>query len=1078
MPKEEKYSAEMAPSLYIEKVALLTGETISEEVLPHQLLVHSHRDYHVIDVQARWLMSRLVDAVGDEDKIVAVMKSVRQAGLKATDLLGKVIGSSTSNLLAKNLVGLKGREYYFRYKKHPLNEKEIHQRLVALREEAATKLAAVTDDSGTPALRVLLTGGTGFVGKEVIWQAARDKAVVELVVVVRPKTIRDRKTREVLEVISPAKRGEALLKQLWLDDESAAKVRFIAGDIEEPFLGLSEEDIVELSTSITHVIHSAASVSFDDPYEASYRANVEGAKNALAFAYRLQTAEGSPFVAHIGIETSYIHGRQTHQPAREEEIVFPRNFYNNYYELTKAMGSIETDRYMLEKGLRVIQLCPAIVIGEGRTGNNRGDTKVVNAPVNVFGRVKGATEEGAWHERSKARLLGTMACTFPGDPTAELNIIPVDWVVKGIVASLKSPKAVGERVHLATDSRLTSDEMRNTIKDELEVDVRLSEPTLHRTVTLPAMTLVLKTAGQDRVANGLEKLGQIFGGYSEWGQPVHEVGNDQKLLGLPERPNTQEAFRMLCRHNRWVQNFGQVRDLDEVSRREKIWLDLIDVLEKETGGTVGKMSSQDFRIALEKRVNIDGFSLREEGDTATQQPLVQESLGAVDAAWLQMDRPENRMVITAMVQFDEEQNIAELRKTIEERLLRFERFRQRVVPAQTLELLPTWETDPHFDLDNHVRTAILDGEQDDDALNVLVNRLVSSGLDPKHPPWQIHVVKGWKGGGAMVVRLHHCIGDGAALVYVMLSLTDAVSTEEPSLSDSETSAESRGTMARLTRAIKKSGVVLHERIATLSDPRNTMDLAKAGAAGMAAIGKLMLMPSDPPSSLRGELGVAKHVAWSNPISLARVKVIRRATGATVNDVLMAALTGALRRYLTSEEDNPQMVESIRAIVPVNLRPPDEAPELGNRFGLIFLDLPVGLDHEVERLDEIRKSMDIHKASPAAFISLKALDGLGRIPEAVEEGALRHFTGKATLVASNVPGPYERLNLAGRPVKSCMFWVPQSGDIGVGVSILSYAGEIRIGVSADINLVPNPKALIQAFEDEIELLGRGLSGESQ
>ncbi len=375
-------------------------------------------------------------------------------------------------------------------------------------------------------------------------------------------------------------------------------------------MGISDEDLAALRQRITHVVHSAASVSFDDPYEASFRANVVGTVNALRFSHGLQEAPESPFVAHVGIETSYIHGRQTRTLAREDEVVFPRNFYNNYYELTKAMASIETERFMLTKGLRVVQLCPAIVIGESRAGNNRGDTKVVNAPVNVFGRAHEALSapRGKWFERTSASVIARMACIFPGDPSAQLNLIPVDWVARGMLAAVRRPESIGERVHLATDNRITSQQITDTVQEELDVRVRLASPTLHRTLTLPILTKVLTGFKQARLANALEKLGTIFGGYSEWGQPVHQVGNDVTVLGLPEqRPNTLHAFRMLCRHNRYVQNFGQVRDLDEISRRERVWWNFVVDLENEAGEPVGAMPAPDFRAALANRLNPATF---------------------------------------------------------------------------------------------------------------------------------------------------------------------------------------------------------------------------------------------------------------------------------------------------------------------------------------------------------------------------------------------------------------------------------------------------------------------------------------
>ncbi len=601
------------PSRYIEKVSLVTGEVLDDQILPKHLLVHNHRDYHLADVQARRFMSRLLKATGDEELVREKMKEIRERGYKTSEVIAKAIGQRDPTKVSKALFGLKEKEYYFRYKKPPASHEEVEALLAEQQREAAERLEAASED-GRLALRVLLTGGTGFVGQEIMWQAAHDDDVAEMVVLIRPKEIRDRKTKKVIETLSPQARGEALLSRLWLETpEQRAKFRFVAGDVEQPNMGLAGDELERLKSTLTHVIHCAASVAFDDPYEKSFAANVTGTLNALEFSHALQNAEGSPFVAHLGIETSYIHGRQVKRLAREEEVVFPRNFYNNYYELTKAMASIETERFIVERGLRVVELCPAIVIGESRAGNNRGDTKVVNAPVNVFGRAHQALSQpkGGWVERSSASVIARMACIFPGDPSAEINLVPVDRVVAGIVAALKKPRAIGRRVHLGTDNRVTSAGIVEIVKEELGVEVKLADPAVHRNITLPVLTKLLAGVKQKRLGRALEKLGTIFGGYSEWGQPIHEVGRDVELLGLPaKRPNTHHCFRMLCRHNRYVQNFGQVRDLDEISRREKVWWDFCLDLERQTGGPVGAMSAADFRQAVEKELDLDRFERR------------------------------------------------------------------------------------------------------------------------------------------------------------------------------------------------------------------------------------------------------------------------------------------------------------------------------------------------------------------------------------------------------------------------------------------------------------------------------------
>ena len=352
--------------------------------------------------------------------------------------------------------------------------------------------------------------------------------------VVRPEKIRDPKTKEVVKVLSPKQRGALLLKRLGISGAKAKKFVFVDGDIEQPHLGIADGELKRLERSITHVVHCAASVSFDDAYENSFRANVQGARNALEFALSLQNAKGSKFIQHIAIETSYIHGRKKRTTAQESALVFPRNFYNNFYELTKAMASLETDYTLIERGLRVAQLLPSIVIGHSKTGNNRGDTKVVNAPINAFGRSKEALDslQSDAVGRGKAWLIGSIAAAFPGDRSAELNIVPVDRVVEGILAALTVPESIGERIHLATDNRIRSEDIARITREEIGIDVRLADPTLFRNVTLPVVKAVLERSGEPKLANALDKLGTIFGGYGEWGQPIHDVGNDVRILGL------------------------------------------------------------------------------------------------------------------------------------------------------------------------------------------------------------------------------------------------------------------------------------------------------------------------------------------------------------------------------------------------------------------------------------------------------------------------------------------------------------------------------------------------------------------
>ena len=610
-PPPAESPLDMSPSLYIKKVDRAAGAELPGPIEPRELLVHAHRDNHPVEIAAQFAASRFIQVTGNEALVKKGLRAVNRVGGLVGEGIGFLTGDPGRGRLAKRLMGVTSRDVVFQFRETShLSEKEVKTRVEGLQREARARLVA---RGRNPHVHVLLTGATGFLGKELLAQAAADRRIEEVVAVVRPETIRDPKTKEVVKVLSPAQRGELLLKRLHIVGPAARKFRFVDGDIEKPHFGIAEKELAGLRRSLTHVVHCAASVSFDDPYEASFRSNVLGCRNALAFSRAVQEAPGSAFIAHVAIETSYIHGRRKRSIAQESALAFPAHFYNNFYELTKAMASIETDRALIEGGLRVTQLLPSIVIGHSRTGNNRGDTKVVNAPINAFGRGKEALDSlgGDLADRARAWVVSTIATAFPADRSAELNLVPVDRVVAGILAALHTPEAIGARIHLATDNRIRSEEVVRITREELGVNVRLADPTLTRNVTLPLVKALLQAMNEPKLARVLEKLGAIFGVYGEWGQPIHDVGNDVRLLGLPiRRPDTAATFRMLCRHNKYVQEFGQVRDLDEVARRERVWEEAIDAIEFETGRQVASMSPSEFRRRLGAVVDLRSFRPR------------------------------------------------------------------------------------------------------------------------------------------------------------------------------------------------------------------------------------------------------------------------------------------------------------------------------------------------------------------------------------------------------------------------------------------------------------------------------------
>ena len=446
-------------------------------------------------------------------------------------------------------------------------------------------------------------------------------------------------------------------------------------------------------------------------------------------------------------------------------------------------------------------------------------------------------------------------------------------------------------------------------------------------------------------------------------------------------------------------------------------------------------------------------------------------LSSVDAAWLGMEDPTNLMMVTGVMMLEGKLDLKRLRTLLDRRLAPFGRFHQKVVRPQSRGFLPHWSDDPHFDIANHVRHVALPAPGDDAGLGEMVSDLMSEPLDFTKPLWQMHVIDGYDGGSVVLARIHHCIADGIALVRVMLSLTDATPKATPPRGPARRPAPGfRLSLDRLPDAVGR-GVAAGQDL--LANPARLGDMARLGAHGAYRLGRLVMLPPDPDTILKGALGRRKRAAWSKPIPLEDFKSIGKAFGVTVNDVLIATATGALRRYLEGRGE-PTGGIAIRASVPVNLRPRDDAHMLGNSFGLVFLTLPIGIVDPLRRLQTIKKEMDELKGSPEALVAMGVLSVMGLAPVEIERLGLRFFGTKATAVLTNVPGPREPRYLAGRKLEKIMFWVPQSGHLALGISILSYAGGVMLGVATDAGLVPDPEAIVEGFALEFEAMREAAS----
>lgn len=476
-----------------------------------------------------------------------------------------------------------------------------------------------------------------------------------------------------------------------------------------------------------------------------------------------------------------------------------------------------------------------------------------------------------------------------------------------------------------------------------------------------------------------------------------------------------------------------------------------------------------------------------------------ERMSKVDTAWLRMDSTTNLMMILGVWVLKPGVDFDAVIARVTERLVPISRFRQIAVEDAAGA---TWVEDPAFDVCNHVLKEALPRStaaprkgkpprplqpmNDRQALQARVAELAIQPLDRDRPLWQFHLIEDYDGGSALIARIHHCIADGIALITVMMGLVDggkaprtrrklvAAAPYDPQawLTDSLVKPLTQLAVKALDAAgsgvARSVEVVGHPMQGLEATLQSTLNAARMGSQLVSDLAALALMDDDSPTSLKGQPSARKAIAWCDPIPLNEVKAVGKALGCSVNDVLLSAVAGAIGRYLSKRGEQVAGKE-IRAMVPVNLRPLEDAWKLGNRFGLVPLVLPVGIDNPIERLFAVRARMQTLKGSMQPLLAFGLLSVAGLLVKPAQEALLNLFSRKTTAVMTNVPGPAQKLSFCGATLDQSLFWVPQSGDIGLGVSILSYGGGVQFGVITDTGMCPNPQHIIDEFAPQFENL---------
>jgi diacylglycerol O-acyltransferase / wax synthase len=472
-----------------------------------------------------------------------------------------------------------------------------------------------------------------------------------------------------------------------------------------------------------------------------------------------------------------------------------------------------------------------------------------------------------------------------------------------------------------------------------------------------------------------------------------------------------------------------------------------------------------------------------------------------DLTWLLMDEPHNLMHVNGLIGFDELPDVEALIELVMDRMVRKYRVLSQV--AVQRDGVWVWEDDVDFAIDRHVRRVVLD-DAGTEAVREYVSAQLSVPFDRSRPLWEIQIVTGPDGdgaGGYVYNRFHHGIGDGIRLVQMLLALCDPAEGAIPEPVGRNATGEHHHPLERVLHFVEQTvtdtldyaghaGKEVASAGRTLMSTTNPLGLSdRLGDAfdlvrhphklvdaltGIASvdntvsnswreIGRMLLSDGHDAEAWSGHAGVDKSVAWVEGVPLAGLRDAARARGATLNDVLLAAISLALTDYLV--ERGISEVTDLSWMMPVSLQPIDAAlpDRLGNHFVVVMLSMPLGIGDPGDLIDEIHRRTTRLKHSAEPMVAFGFQRAVAESPAAVARRITKFFTSKTIGQLTNVPGPRVAMTLAGVPVRSILGWVPTSGDQPLGVSLFSYHDTLSVGVATDARMIPDPLHFVELVE---------------
>lgn len=431
--------------------------------------------------------------------------------------------------------------------------------------------------------------------------------------------------------------------------------------------------------------------------------------------------------------------------------------------------------------------------------------------------------------------------------------------------------------------------------------------------------------------------------------------------------------------------------------------------------------------------------------------------------------PELRPVVAGLFLLERTPDHQRARRAVQAWVARVPRLRQRVIETPLRLGLPEWEDDPQFDLDYHVRDVVLPAPSSERHLFDFLGPLFAAPLDPLRPLWEAYLIEGLEGGRAAgFFKVHHCVMDGVGSVAGFDALTqlhrdDPIHIPRSAKSQPPRTSAARGTQLLRDAAgevVENAAALIRLGVATLRDPGSTLDTSVRAVRGIAGMLRDMTQSAVHDPLADPGTGIGRRLDGVT-LSLPRLRRIKDALGVTLNDLVLAAVTGAVGRY---HKHRGVHVDELHCMVPMSLRLPEERNALGNRVGMLNVTLPVGEPDPRRRLERICAQTAAGKSDRRGAAYPFLMRALAFTPGFVFRILAQSTTGRINLICTNVPGPREQRYFAGAAVEGIFPFAPVAVGTPLSIALLSYADTYGIGIATDPAAIPDPERLHRYLEE--------------